>query len=382
MKSARCFKKNAYFRIEISKYIDMIISGIQQVGIGVKSLKEAWRWYRDHFGMDIRVFDEEAPANYMVQYTGGKPRKRHAALAINMMGGGGFEIWQYKDRKPEAPDFEVQAGDLGIFSAKMKSPDVERAYDHFHKMGLVMNGVSKDPAGRKQFFMKDPFNNIFQVVEADTWFKFNRRKKTGATYGAVIGVSDVEKSVRVYSDILGYDKVVYDETGVWDDMAALPGGKHKIRRVLLRHEHERKGFFARLFGPTEIELIQVTDREPATIYNGRYWGDLGFIHLCYDVIGIEQLKEKCEKLGFPFTVDSQAETGEHVFDMGEAAGHFSYIEDPDGTLIEFVETHKIPIAKRFGIYLNLDKRKDKEKPVADRVLRMLKFMKVREKHLT
>ncbi len=370
------------FASDISNYIDMIISGIQQVGIGVKSLKEAWRWYRDHFGMDIRVFDEEAPANYMLQYTGGKARKRHAALAINMMGGGGFEIWQYKDREPEAPGFELQAGDLGIFSAKMKSPDVERTYDHFHKMGLVLNGVSRDPSGRKQFFMKDPFNNIFQVVEADTWFKFSRRKKTGATYGAVIGVSDIEKSMKVYADILGYDKLVYDKTKVWDDLATVPGGQHKIRRVLLRHERERKGFFARLFGPTEIELMQVTDRKPLFIYKDRYWGDLGFIHLCYDVIGINKLKEKCEALGFPFTVDSQAETGKNAFDMGEAAGHFSYIEDPDGTLIEFVETHRIPIAKRFGIYLNLHKRKNKEKPVADRVLKMLKYMKVREKHLT
>jgi hypothetical protein len=99
------------------------------------------------------------------------------------------------------------------------------------------------------------------------------------------------------------------------------------------------------------------------------------------VIGINKLKEKCESLGFPFTVDSQVETGETAFDMGEAAGHFSYIEDPDGTLIEFVETHKIPVSKRFGWYLKLDKRKDKEKPVADRVLRMLKYMKVRERHL-
>ena len=42
--------------------------------------------------------------------------------------------------------------------------------------------------------------------------------------------------------------------------------------------------------------------------------------------------------------------------MGEAAGHFSYIEDPDGTLIEFVETHKIPILKKIGWYLDLTKR--------------------------
>lgn len=359
----------------------MIISGIQQVGIGVTSLKDAWRWYRDHFGMDIRVFDEEAPANYMLPYTGGKACKRHAALAINMMGGGGFEIWQYKDRIPKAPAFEIQAGDLGIFAAKMKSPDVEATYDHFHKLGLVLNGVSRDPAGRKQFFMKDPYNNIFQVVEADTWFRFNRRKKTGAAYGAVIGVSDIEKSKVLYSGILGYDTVVYDKTKVWEDLSTVPGGTHSIRRVLLRHSLERKGFFARLFGPTEIELLQVQDREPQNIYKNRFWGDLGFIHLCYDVIGINKLKEKCESLGFPFTVDSQIETGPTAFDMGEAAGHFSYIEDPDGTLIEFVETHRIPISKRLGWYLKLDKRKNKEKPVADRVLRLLQYMKVREKHL-
>ena len=41
------------------------------------------------------------------------------------------------------------------------------------------------------------------------------------------------------------------------------------------------------------------------------------------------LAEECKAKGFPFTVD----TGD-TFDMGEAAGAFSYTEDPDGTLIE------------------------------------------------
>ena len=44
------------------------------------------------------------------------------------------------------------------------------------------------------------------------------------------------------------------------------------------------------------------------------------------------------------------------FDMGEAAGRFGYVEDPDGTLIEFVETHKVPIFKKLGLYVNLKKR--------------------------
>lgn len=65
-----------------------------------------------------------------------------------------------------------------------------------------------------------------------------------------------------------------------------------------------------------------------------------------------------------------------TFDMGEAAGHFAYIEDPDGTLIEFVETHKIPIIKKLGLYLNLRKR-NPHKPLPDYILKALKYSKVK-----
>jgi catechol 2,3-dioxygenase-like lactoylglutathione lyase family enzyme len=118
---------------------------------------------------------------------------------------------------------------------------------------------------------------------------------------------------------------------------------------------ERKGAFSQLFGPSEIELIQTTDRTAKNIFEGRFWGDLGFIHLCFDIFGMDALKKKCEAAGHPFTVDSHANLGDS-FDMGEAAGHFSYIEDPDGALIEFVETHKVPIAKKLNWYINMKKR--------------------------
>ena len=70
------------------------------------------------------------------------------------------------------------------------------------------------------FFMKDPYGNIFQLVEATDWFR-NEKKNTGGSYGAVIGVSDIEKSRVVYSDILGYDEVIYDTTGIFDDLVKL-----------------------------------------------------------------------------------------------------------------------------------------------------------------
>ena len=63
--------------------------------------------------------------------------------------------------------------------------------------------------------------------------------------------------------------------------------------------------------------------------------------------------------------------------MGEAAGHFSYIEDPDGTLIEFVETHKIPILKKLGLYLDLRKR-DPKNHLPEWMLKTLKFSRVKK----
>ncbi|MEO1711763.1 MAG: VOC family protein, partial [Bacteroidota bacterium] len=107
----------------------------------------------------------------------------------------------------------------------------------------------------------------------------------------------------------------------------------------------------------------------------RLWGDLGFIHLCFDINGMAELRDLCAQKGHPFTVDSAADRD--TFDMGEAAGNFSYIEDPDGTLIEFVETHKIPILKKLNWYLDLRKR-NPEKPLPHWMLRTLALNRVKD----
>ena len=164
---------------------------------------------------------------------------------------------------------------------------------------------------------------------------------------------DMTKSLELYQGILGYETIDYDVTERFDDLSVLKGGDKQFRRVRLSHKSMRQGPFAKLLGPTQIELVQAIDqtgRRP--IFENRFWGDWGFIHLCFDVQGIDQLQKECEAKGFPFTVDSS-----DTFDMGEAGGRFSYIEDPDGTWIEFVETHKVPVMKKLGWYINLKNRK-------------------------
>lgn len=338
--------------------MEKIISGIQQIGIGNPNVVEATEWYRKYFGMDIKVFDDAAVANLMLPYTGGEPHERRAILTLSMRGGGGFEIWQYTSRTPVAADFELQMGDLGINVAKIKSINVEETYEQFNMAGLeVLTSLKKNPAGDLNFFVKDLNGNIFNVVPGLGWFKKKERKTTGGVAGSIMGVSDIDKSLKLYSDILGYTEIVYDVSDVFEDFAGLPGGDLKFRRVLLREGKPRVGAFSKLLGPTEIELIQCLDgrRKPKKIFENRYWGDLGFIHLCFDVQGMDALKEECEAAGFPFTVDSA-----DSFDMGEAAGRFTYIDDPDGAWIEFVETHKVPIAKKFGIFIDMTKRDPKK----------------------
>jgi len=348
------------------------ISGIQQIGIGIPHVHNAFRWYRQNFNMDVPVFDEAATAALMLPYTGGQPHDRHAILAINLQGGGGFEIWQYVSRTPQPAKFELQLGDLGIFSTKIKCHNVRAVYDHFLKKDLNVVGlIAETPEKKESFFLTDPYGNLFQIVEGDQWFK-KGKDLTGGAYGCTIGVTDMERSKKFYKEILGYDQVVYEVEDKFEDLKLLPGGDYYFQRVLLRHSKERQGGFSRMLGKSEIELVKVKGKTPRRIFDNRFWGDLGFIHLCFDIFGMEELEEKCRALGHPFTVDSA-----NSFDMGQAAGRFAYIEDPDGTLIEFVETHKLPILKKIGWYKNMRKR-NPANPLPDWMLKSMRFNRVKD----
>lgn len=348
------------------------IVGIQQIGVGLKDAREGWKWYRRAFGMDIKVFEDTATARLMHHYTNGKDCERYAALAMNMEGGGGFEVWQHTQIDPQPPVFDTKLGDTGIFITKMKCRNVLRAYKQHKEMGVKLLGeLGLNPENRLHYYLKDPYNNIFEVLEDDRCF-MRQKSLTGGVAGAVIGVSDIDKAMEVYSGILRYDEVVTDNSGTFEDFKTLPGGNEDYRRVLLSHKEPRKGPFSKLLGPTQIELVQPLDRSPRKIFENRIWGELGFIHLCFDIKGMEALQAECDAKGFPFTVNSA-----NSFDMGSAAGHFSYISDPDGTPIEFVETHKLPIAEKLGLYINLKKR-DPQKPLPDWMVKSLAFSRVKD----
>jgi catechol 2,3-dioxygenase-like lactoylglutathione lyase family enzyme len=344
------------------------ITGIQQVGIGVQNAREAMLMYKNLFGMNVLIFDDVAEASLMYQYTGGDIHQRRAILTVNMAGGGGFELWQFQSRQPLAP-LSIQYGDLGIYAARMKCADVNAAHASFSKQGgIVVSAIKKDAKNNPLFWVKDKYENQFQVTTSTDWFQ-RKNKVTGGVTGAVIGVTDIDRSLDFYKHLLGINEVVYDEAGYFDDTT--DDGPRKYRKVLLRKRAGTRGAFSKLLGAVEIELVQCLDRLPDKIFENRYWGDCGFIHLCMDVIDMDGLKQHALHHNFTFTVDSQ-----NSFAMDAAAGRFCYLEDPDGTLIELVETHKVPVMKKYGLYLNLKKR-GLQKQLPDWMIKMLSVSKVK-----
>lgn len=349
------------------------IHGIQHLGVGVPEHAKAWKWYRKFFGLNVPFFNDEADAALMTIYTDGEVISKRAAMVLNLKGGCAMEIVRPSTFKATHASVDHQLGDFGIYMGWVKSPDVKKTYDFFKQNEVkLLTDIMTMPNGWETFYLEDLNGLIYQIIPGNKFFS-KTKHVTGGTAGCSIGVSDIDKSMDFYN-VLGYDKVVYDVSGTFEDWSAIPGGSSSYRRVLLTQANPSTGGFSQLIGDSYIELIQdLSERKPVKIYEGRKWGDIGFVHLGFDVRNMKAIGKKLESIGHGFTCDT-----EDVLSMGESTKvHCTYCEDPDGTLIEMIEVYKIPILEKLGVYLNIEKRKH-SKPHPKLMLKALNFVKVKD----
>ncbi|MFA6927105.1 MAG: VOC family protein, partial [Bacteroidales bacterium] len=256
---------------------------------------------------------------------------------------------------------------------KIKCSDITSAYRTFMRKGLnVLNEPITSPWGKEHFFVRDPWGNLFDIEE-DHYVFVRASHLTGGGNGVTLGVTEMDHSLEFYRNLLDYDTVVSDTSGVFEDLNGIPGSENTLRRVLLKRSKPLQGPMSELMGTSHLELIQTLSSIPSGIYEGRMWGDPGFIHLCFDIRNMDTLQKEAETLGHPFVCDSGS-----GFDMGDANGHFSYVEDPDGTLIEFVETFRIPVIKRLGLYIDL-RNKDDKNPLSRFITKSLRLLSAKPK---
>lgn len=348
------------------------INGLQHIGVAVTEMDKSLKFYRKYFGLDIPFFDSVQPAPLMDYYTHGKTITKRASMIMNLQGGCAIEVIRPTSFEPTKAKHEVMTGDLGIFITTVKCRDIKVAYDFCKENGVAgLTPVSKDPSGRDTFYISDPDKNIWQYVSSDQWYT-DGKHFSGGVVGCSTGVSDMDKSLHLYRDVLGFDEVVYDKTGLFDDWVGLPAGKGQFRRVLLTQRAQPGGGFARVTGKTYIELVQALDRKPNYIFEDRIWADTGYAHIGFDVKGMQGLGEDLAAAGYPFTCDSK-----NALSMGKTKVHCTYIHDDDRTLIELIEVYKVPIIEKWGIFLNVEKR-DPLKPLPDFMLKALRFSRVRD----
>ncbi len=348
------------------------INSIQHIGVAVQDMDASLMYFRKFFGMNIPFFDSVQAAPLMDCYTHDKTITKRASMIMNLQGGGAMEVIRPTTFEPRKADFQIKVGDLHIFQIHMKSRNVKDMQNFCKQNGaLNVSEIQVNPAQQQVFDLTDLDGNFFRVEPTTECYRDMGHASNGVA-GCSIGVTQMETAMNLYSNLLGYDEVVFDRTGTFNDWGHLPGGKEQYRRVRLKQSAPTGGGFARVMGETFIELVQALDRIPARTFKGRIWGDSGFVHLGLDVKGMKELGANLAEQGFAFRCDSN-----DALSMGQTKVHCTYIDDPDGTLIELIEVYKVPIVEKWGIFLNVEKR-DPLKPLPNFMLNALRFSRIKD----
>ena len=349
------------------------IQGMQHIGIAITDMDATLRLYRKLFGMDVPFFDSVQDAPLMDSHTRGKTITKRASMVMNLQGGCAFEVLRPTSFEPVRASWDIGMGDLGLTTVQMKTPDIQRMHAHARNVvGEACDAsLRKTPWGAETFYLRDPDGTLFQVLEANDFFG-DYGHPSGGAVGVTIGVKDMEASMHLYSNLLGFSEVVWDETGVQSDWADLPLGDEVFRRVRLTQPGETLGGFGPVTGRTYIELVEAKERSGRFIFENRIWCDTGIAHLGFDVRGMEALGQALAPEGFGFRCDTADAIG-----MGETKVHCTYIDDPDECWLEMIEVHKIPIIEKWGLFLNVQKR-GADAPLPKWMLKALRFSRIRD----
>jgi catechol 2,3-dioxygenase-like lactoylglutathione lyase family enzyme len=142
-----------------------------------------------------------------------------------------------------------------------------------------------------------------------------------------ICVSNMEKALHFYQEILGFKKVIFDYSGNLTGMDKIVGKSNvKARIMLLKTENIGP------LGQGLIKLVQFLPPFRAKPINVEHvWSDIGISEVALNVINMEKILAKMKDNNIEIVLPPQHDT----FDNKEVI--YAYIRDPDGSLVELVE---------------------------------------------
>jgi catechol 2,3-dioxygenase-like lactoylglutathione lyase family enzyme len=321
-----------------------MINAIQHVGIGVRDRDRSFDFYNNALRFSVLMSYSTDNCSGMTAVIG-NDETRNVVIALNPRGGALVELFQYISKTPapipEAVDFTYN----GFLYYGLKVKNVKRSLDIIKKHGgstltAPMDFSPLKNRGWKTAVFRDPdgvYGILIEYPESNVGYGNGTPRIGGIDYTA-IGVSNLKDSIDFYSKILGYDDIIYTNEGSYSEWDVLFGKGRKIKRALIRKSEKAQGLFKHFLRGGMIELIEAEGNNQKHNFDGRNWGDIGFMELCFDVTDIDATVAEIEKKGVSLAVPI------HGQDMGlGTCAKFAYIRDPDGSLLEFADIKKLPV---------------------------------------
>lgn len=304
------------------------LCGLMQVGVGVSALEVAMKWYADVLNFKAKPIDDTGSAALMSKYTGDVVYQRRALMLFNPNGGGGLEVWQFLDRRPEHPRTPLTFNQPGIHAIDLYASGSRASLQtYFSQYDVELRQWERNSLVQIIGCFNDPFGNTFRLLHSPYSIRSTFQGLIGGVAGVYICCSDIEKSNVFYSNVLGMKSESF-------------GNSEK----LLSAQNSSQGF-SFMYGPGHVEIALCNKPLASYSYSGRYWGDPGLMHVCLEVVDFARMKNTLQEKGFELLVDSK-----DSFTMERSAGRFGYLEDPDRSLIELIQVHSIPLLPKLGLY--------------------------------
>jgi len=147
-----------------------------------------------------------------------------------------------------------------------------------------------------------------------------------------IGVSDMERSLKFYGELLDFTEVMFDYTGPLPGMEKVAGKPETEARVaMLKNQNTGP------LGLGMVKLVQLlppSKSEPCTVANTTLWGDIGIAEVCFNTcVGAGRIFEQLLDRGVKATLTPTR----GCFAPYDTVSHFAYMRDPDNGLLEFID---------------------------------------------
>jgi catechol 2,3-dioxygenase-like lactoylglutathione lyase family enzyme len=321
-----------------------MINGIQHIGIGVIDRDQSFAFYNSALGFSVPMSKSTDTCSGMLPVLG-KDETRNVVIALNPHGGGLIEIFQYISRKPIPIPDDIDFTCKGYLFYGLKVRNIDKSIEKIKRGGgtVLTSSMPFTPMQDKRWktaVFRDPdgiYGILLEYPQSTVGYGRGSSRIGGIEYVAV-GVSDIERSMDFYSRVLGYDDVLYTYEGTAPEWTTFYGQSKKLKRALLQRSTEPRGLFRHFLRGGMVELIEVQNSSRRHCFDGRKWGDVGVMELCFDVDDISETLKQIEKMGIPIAVPP------HSQDMGlKTHATFAYIRDPDGSLLEFADIKRLPV---------------------------------------